>query len=113
MSPEIECEAMIAELGAADVRTRDVAAEALGDVIEQYRLPTQDLARVVNALVTAFCSEQSDTVIESILNALCYAVDRNPPISVPTEAIARRRSELKGSAVEHADYILEACGERR
>lgn len=84
---------------------RDTAAEELSDLLEDacYMSPS-DLQRVVSVLGEALAVEQSQGVVESILNALTKA---KYYAELPIEQVREIRATLSGSALEHANYILE------
>nr|CAP47965.1 putative integron gene cassette protein [uncultured bacterium] len=84
---------------------RDAAAEELSDLLEDASsIPLSDLQRVVAVLGGALAVEQSQDVVESILNALAKAKYH---VHLPIEQVRDLRETLSGSALEHADYILE------
>lgn len=104
----IDINAVITALSSNDERTRDVAVESLGDVLEldRSRSPVE-LQLILDKLGALLESESSDVVTESILNAISYAKCHPHSLALPLLAVRNRFSKLVGSSIEHAGYILD------
>ena len=102
--PDIET---IKALLSGDERERNIAADELGDVIEYHPRTSLELQSILDALGSALEAESSDLVMESILNAISNAKYHRQTLKIPLDIVRRKLPFCKGSAVEHAAYILE------
>ncbi|WP_331766538.1 hypothetical protein [Embleya sp. NBC_00896] len=63
-------------LDAQDTRTRDIAADRLGDLLQGTALPQADAELVVSRLVALFVRDSDHGVREAALNSVCEACNR-------------------------------------
>ncbi len=108
MNSPYETDSLAKALASSEERARDVAAEELGDIIERYHGRTSlELQAALDALGATLEAESSQLVMESILNAISKAKYHEVPLHLPLAVVRRRLPSYEGSALEHAQYILE------
>lgn len=85
MSPETD--ELMVRLESADPRQRELAADILGDRLEQGALLKPDHDLVAAAIVRSALNETDNDARESQLNALGYSFDLTLPIVEPLIAL--------------------------
>ncbi|MFG3383251.1 HEAT repeat domain-containing protein [Streptomyces sp. NPDC047999] len=96
-----------------DPNRRDVAADALGDLLRGTALETDTARLVVGRLVGLTVNEPENKVRESALNSISEAFNHHRlPLDL-VEPLASAMPTMKRELLEHALYILGATHDPR
>ena len=98
---------LLEKLVAASPAARDTAADAVTDWVRSYDL--REAAIISKLLIWLASAETDDSAKEAQLNALAELATHNlVPSDVLAEVGRLSRAELRGSSIEHFDYLQSA-----
>ncbi|MEU7605631.1 hypothetical protein [Streptomyces sp. NPDC041003] len=106
-SPEEWVESAWQELDAPDTGRRDSCLEVVCDVLETGRLAQADAERAIERLVAVALSDESHTLRESALHAICTATT---PYELPYRVVEPLAAGVDGFEPLLLGYVLAVLG---
>ncbi|MEU9088183.1 HEAT repeat domain-containing protein [Streptomyces sp. NPDC048357] len=106
-SPEAWIEAAWQELDGPDTGRRDGCLEVVSDMLETGRLSQDGAERAVERLVAVALSDESHTLRESALHAICTAAT---PYELPYRVVEPLAAGVDGFEPLLLEYVLAVLG---